>query len=307
MESDRTFMAFYDELDAVYADGGDVLSFLREKEDALLAGGKGGGAEHVIVLNERGAFFQGVSRYAEASAAYREAIEIIGRIEGKRSLNYAATLGNHATTKRMMGDIAAAKTMYEEALGIYEDLPEKSHYHYAGALNNFGALYLQEGDLLTAIGYMRRAIKLLAQDDGLRGELATAKTNLASIMMEAGDRAAAEAELGEALAIFEDGLLPHAHYPAALNVMALLKADRSPEEALQLWTKALEYTYAVFGENADYAAEKHNLGLLLLRMGRPDEARAFLGDALAVTSRIFGADHEKTAAVRADYESALPR
>jgi tetratricopeptide (TPR) repeat protein len=287
-------MDIYKELDLLYAEGGDIEAFLRER----IAEAEGD-AEFIVLYNELGSFLRGVSRYEESATAFEKAAELISEAGDAVSLNFATTMNNLATTYRMMGDNENALKGYEASIAVYRSLPDTTPYHYAGVLNNLSALYLSQGKLEDAAEVSEETISQLERDESLSDELATAKTNLASIYIRLGETDRTEVVLGEALRIFESAGAESAHYPAALNNSAMLKAIRGDYVgAIDIWLRVLEKISRVFGENADYAMTCRNLSRAMLKTGDEAEAKRYMSKAVSLFEKIFGEDDANTESVR---------
>ena len=102
------------------------------------------------------------------------------------------------------------------------------------------------------------------------------------------------------MAAFEDcGGGEDPHYAAALNSLAgFLYGAGDYERAIETYQKAAAYTKRWFGENVEYAVTFQNMSWACQSMGRNAEARHCLTEAERVLTALFGADHERTQAVR---------
>jgi tetratricopeptide (TPR) repeat protein len=296
-------MDIYKELDALYAEGGNVEEFLRaqiaERESGAEIDKEETDAERIVLYNELGSFLRGVSRYDESATAFEKAAQLISEADGCVSLNYATTMNNLATTYRMMGDKANALKGYETSIAVYLGQPDTTPYFYAGVLNNLAALHLSDNNPAEAAELMEEAIVQLCTDPSLTDELATAKSNIASIYLALGDRDKANESLAESLEIFEAAGGRSAHYPAALNALAMLKTlGGEHEAAVEIWRKALANTSALFGENADFATSCRNMAYALANHGDAKSAKEYMAKYAEISERIFGADSEKAQTAR---------
>lgn len=292
---------FYADLDTQYASGDThaVEQFLQSRIQAVQTGSERFGHEHLVCLSELGAYYRGVSRYGESADAFQKAAEMIAAEIGPQSAEYATNLNNMAGAYRMAGDYDTALRLFLQSIELYDALPEKNNYLYAGVLNNISILYQMKEEFTLAIDYLLRAIGLLEESPKLVDELATGYTNLASLYQRTGNSGSAWKALDESIRIFN--ALPHEspHYAAALNTKAvLLVLEGKLAEAKDIYLQVLEKIDAVFGRNADYAMVCNNLSQVCAQLGDTDGARRYLREELEIYTRIYGADHPKTADVR---------
>ena len=172
-------------------------------------------------------------------------------MNGPRSLAVAETLNNLAGLWRLEGRGEGAEELLREVLSIRREALPPEHPLLFKTSSNLGVLLMQAGS-------HDEAEPLLAESlDGARAvlgpdhlEVATHLSNLASLRALQGDLAAAEELRAECLAI---------------------RRDRLPADSPLLFVTAL-----VEGE-------------LLLRLGRPEEARLLLEEALPP---LVGSDYE---------------
>jgi tetratricopeptide (TPR) repeat protein len=240
MKTDEDFYALLDE---IYASGeeGAVLGFLTEMSEATAGVDGGFNAEHMLCMCELGSYYRGVGEYEESLRAFHKAEEIIARMFGEDSANYASNLTNTATAYRMMGDTDKALELFLRSIRIYDALPERDEYLYAGALNNIAILYQNTDEYEKAADCLTKAVAILEGLPERKSESATTCANLAALYARIGDDRA-EAVLDRAIDLFRS--LPHEspHFAAALNSRAAILASKGRyDEAAEQLREAKRY------------------------------------------------------------------
>jgi tetratricopeptide (TPR) repeat protein len=110
------------------------------------------------------------------------------------------------------------------------------------ARNNLGLLYHRRGMTTDALDQFRRAIAINPQ-------YLKARSNLAVVLMDAGRLAEARAELRAAMAIEPRNV------DLLVNMALVEKADRRPDQAIELLVKAIGY-------QATHSAAHYNIAVL---------------------------------------------
>jgi len=202
---------------------------------------------------EYAAFSRSRDRIATAASHYeaaRSAFDGLGDDRGK-----AAALLSLSLVAMRRGDNDASAQRLEQAIGLFETLGDWQSL--AGAANNLGLLDMRRGRLDEAAFHFERSLTLRSGPLNLRAP------DVAELSAEA---LAQVADLTWAL--------------NTLNNLALVRRRQGAVDlAEQYWRN-----YLALAEHIDrslgIAQVQHNLGSLMLRQGRLDEALVLLGRAL---------------------------
>jgi tetratricopeptide (TPR) repeat protein len=222
-----------------------------------------------VVLRDGGAI-------EDAIAEHRTAVEILERGVGPEHPLLTRPLLNFARSTHDTGDAAMALSQYQRALALADGMD-------AGVvLNNMGQLLTEQGYYDAARVHLRRALELYEAEFGA-GHPRTAYPLLAL------------GELDEVLGLYAEALVQFEHarevtlsgagplHATALHRIAEVKAAQGElDEALRLHREELEVASAVEGGTPLVTvAARMGVGKTLVRLGRPDEARPELEQALA--------------------------
>jgi CHAT domain-containing protein/tetratricopeptide (TPR) repeat protein len=238
-------------------------------------------------------------RYAEATAAAREALALRERALGQGHPDTAELLNNLALLLEAQGDYDAAGPLYERALALLEADLGPDHPDVAVGLNNLAGLLFAQGDYDAARRLHERALAIreaaLGPDDP---ETASSLSNLALLLEAQGDYDAARPLQERALAINEAALGPdHPDVATVLDNLAGMHEDQGDYAAARrLHERALAIREAALGPgHPDVAVSLNNLAELLKAQGDYDAARPLYERALAVSEAALGPDHPTVA------------
>jgi serine/threonine-protein kinase len=240
-------------------------------------------------LLERGEHAAAVAAFAEVLARDREALE-----GGHPDL--ALDLNNLALALKESGDLAAALVALREALEICRRGPAEPA-GLALLLTNHGALLRDQGEHESAQAAFDEALgAAAAMEEGARRDFtrAAALANAAELHRRRGDRARAETELAEALALFESSCGSRNAYTArALNNLGLARLERGDHvEAESLLRRSLDLRRALLGpRNPEVATSLTNLGLLAAERKDLAEAERCFREALEVCAAAVPPEH----------------
>ncbi len=176
-----------------------------------------------------------------------------------------------AATRVQVGVWRDTRTLFEHALAVTED-----NYVAHAAL---GAYHLND-DPARARAHLEQALAIHPLD-------ATARTSLARLELEAGNLAAAEAELARARALHDSKWVRY--HSGRLRLL-----QRDPEGAAREFAAALEL-------DPSLVDARFNLGQVLFGLGRTAEARAHFERALALDPEHAGA-HNGLGAVQLEQD-----
>lgn len=187
-----------------------------------------------VGLNNQVSYLQTLGRYAEAIAAYRQALAIA---QDYKELELETSLQlNIGSVYQEMGNYPEAIAAFERALEIA--LATSSRPNQAIALNNLGHVYTEQGQYAKALEVYQRSLEL-AQAVGSLSSKATVLGNLGALYSAQGREADARAAYQQALAINQS---LGADTTTNLNNLALLDIDGA--EGLKKLEQALALTQA---------------------------------------------------------------
>lgn len=171
---------------------------------------------------------------------------------------------------------------------LMDNEKDKSSVYHAIQLNDLALSYQALGDFAKAEQLFRKALPLFEKS---RIELqAICLNNLGVLYHEKGDLAKADALLRLSLELLKQNApLREAAYSQCLNDMAALFADMgdySQADTFYRQALALREKYPL-----EHATILHNLGLLLEKAGKPDQAVPLLQEDLKITGMIRGKEH----------------
>ena len=266
----------------------EVEHFLLDTREALLADPDGDVGDLVVVCNELGSMYRESGLYAESNENFETALRGTEQIMGTREcVQCAVILLNSAGTCRYQRAFDEALSRYAEARGILEALGQTGTYEYASLLNNLSLTYLDMGECDRALELATTAHNIVVELKPGEAQEAISLVNLASLALRAGDMETAAAHSRQAIDIYTSLGVTSGHYPAAVNLAAVIDFKRGAyEEALAGFERSAELTERNFGRNRDYASALVNMAAVLEKLGRADEARAKLAEAEQVRGQL---------------------
>ncbi len=247
-------------------------------------------------------------RFDRAGPLLEEALERLRRSGRPRTEEYASALDDIGYAWQVQGDLDAAEPLLAEALAGYEALPAPV-VGMGAALTNLGYVELSRGDPDSAATFFRRSVDLRRRLDE-PPRLAAALTGLGGALARAGEFAAADSAISEAMRI-RRATLPEGHYLIAGTLSMrgdILRRGGRPAEAEPLYREALAMQVASLGEDHFATANSRNsLALALQDQGRDAEAVPVLREAWRSYERHFGPDHVNPAIVELNLARLLFR
>ena len=206
---------------------------------------------------ETGAFYRDTNRLTEAGVHYARAVDLFAAIADLPG--QAAAINAMGLVAWRQGELDAAWDYFEQALDLRSAGDEE--FPIAIIANNLALLLTQRGDHDQALNYYHVALSILQGPVDLRREVMAAE--VAGLV----DQFEGAADLPLALNL--------------LNNLALLQRDRGRTDlAERYWRNYLVLEYHLTRATAA-AQARSNLGRMLLREARLDEALMLLIDALA--------------------------
>ncbi|WP_212748612.1 tetratricopeptide repeat protein, partial [Spirosoma lacussanchae] len=263
-------------------------------------------SQRATTLNNLAVLYRANQRFAEAEAAYDEALSIRRQLAQQSPAAYlpnvATTLNNLAILYRANQRFAEAEAAYDEALSLYRQLAQQSPAAYlpnvATTLNNLAVLYSDNQRFAEAEAAYDEALSLyrqLAQQSpaAYLPDVATTLNNLAVLYSDNQRFAEAEAAYDEALSIRRQlaQQSPAAYLPdvaMTLNNLAILysdnqrftEAEAAYDEALSIRRQLAQQSPAAY--LPDVATTLNNLAVLYSDNQRFAEAEAAYDEALSI-------------------------
>jgi tetratricopeptide (TPR) repeat protein len=241
-----------------------ILDRLREAVSGHPNGRGRGGVEwlhlKVVRLFEEG-------RFAEATEAARQLLEVQRGELGENHPDYATALSNLALLLQRQGDLHGAEPLLRQALSTRKAVLGECHPDYATSLNNLGELLSLQDNRAEAEPLLRQALAIRRDVLGeCHPDFAISLSSLGLLLNTSGDSAGAESLLRQALDIRRETLGElHPDYATGLSNLAHLLFGRGDlTQAEALLRQALEIRKAASGEHhPDTIATENNLARLL--------------------------------------------
>jgi serine/threonine-protein kinase len=240
--------------------------------------------------NALGLAQQSAADFANARTSLMQALVLSREAHGPESLEVASVLHNTATLLRAMGDMGAAEASYRQALAIKLRHGENSvtvHNSRQGLATalNFMGRFEEAADL------QRQNIRLAEALVGRDSErVADAEMKLALVLQQAGDYAGAGLHYREAMAV---GIRVHGRgtldYAVVAGQLATLEEARGDFAAAEkLYREAMEIRRANLpvGDRSRLRSDVF-WARILMRMGRTEEARPVMDEALPAWRAIY--------------------
>eukprot|EP00002_Diphylleia_rotans_P016738 TRINITY_DN3252_c1_g1_i1.p1 TRINITY_DN3252_c1_g1~~TRINITY_DN3252_c1_g1_i1.p1 ORF type:complete len:1379 (-),score=386.10 TRINITY_DN3252_c1_g1_i1:417-4013(-) len=201
-----------------------------------------------------------------------------------------------------LGRIQDAMILYETIVDEEErlDIANRTPAVY----NDLATLYKKNGEFTKARHMYELTLEIISERETgnlNRDEMiAIARDNLALVVQELGDYAAAEQIFLEALALRESSLGPqHPDVGNSYNNLALLASKHQDyDRAREYYEKAFIIMETCYGrEHINTVTIQSNIGSMLFKQGKGQEALTELTAAHEVLEKIYGAEHPDVASV----------
>jgi tetratricopeptide (TPR) repeat protein len=244
----------------------------------------------LAVKTNLAAIYNRREEYARAAALQRELLQVHESRGRGPTLHRAIALGNLATTHFYQRDFDRAGILLDSALVMHETVLGPGHGRTANLLRTLAFVHAQTGDYQRAYDLLTQALTIrLAFDGGVSVASATLEAQRAWYWLPLGEpnRGLSEAQraLEDLIARLPDGR--GAQFAIAREVLgeALLETNDA-EGAHAEFERVVRIREELFGEghsSVDIARAK--LAMSLASLGRSDEARALLADAIDTVRR----------------------
>jgi tetratricopeptide (TPR) repeat protein/tRNA A-37 threonylcarbamoyl transferase component Bud32 len=232
-------------------------------------------------------------RVTEAGEAFEQAHRAWERALGPEHPDAVMPLNNLASVKITLNDLETGRRLLEQVLANWERSLGPEHYRLALPLNNLGVLARDAGDYETAIAYDLRAMAIRRKAYGSdHAEVAQSIGAVGVTMLFLGRCAEAVGYFRETTEIYERLLGPdHIFLAQVLSNYALCQVELADKEAaLPLVERGLAIRMVVHGpESSEVRASLHPMGVVLMKLGRTEEAIETLERAL----RLKGGEGEE--------------
>jgi tetratricopeptide (TPR) repeat protein len=265
----------------------DGLRWSRHAEASHAAlGGSGGDLTRVAHLENRGAVYFDMGKFAEAREAYERSLEIDERILGPDHPEVAVTLNNLANTYTVVGEYDEARRLLGRALAIREAALDPDHPDLALTLTNLGSAESAAGLDAEALAHYERSLAIWEASVGREHpEVGATLNNLGTVYAALGRTEEARAAWIRARGIWERAVGPdHPEVSYSLDNLAGLHAAAGEHaEARRLFERSLTIQEAALGpSHPDLVPALVGLAGVALAEGATAEARRLADRATAL-------------------------
>jgi tetratricopeptide (TPR) repeat protein len=261
---------------------GFLLSKIREAE------GECDRSSLLTLFNELLGFYRSSGRGREAVALGEEIISLMKEAELEESASYATAMLNVATAYREAGRVEESMAYYEDALKLFGNTVSENDMRLAALYNNMSQACIVKKDYERACGFLRKALTIVAQNEGAEIEEAITNSNLAMALMKMNQLTEALAHMEKSLDIFENAGGPNDfHYSAALSAMGEVQfMIKDYPKALEYFNRALGEMELNMGKNLQYAMTCANISLVYDKLNNKEEMENYKAMAEAIYSRL---------------------
>lgn len=289
----------------IHADRGDLPAATAALEQAIDIVAQDDGPfsfDAANLLCELAAIFERADRFADAIAAARRSLAILGNFEGRDEAAATIEVRNHgvlSASERALGHFAAAQLAIVESLSLAETYLGPTHPVTAEAWAGLGVFHKYSGEFDQAEAAYRRALEILVPLHGEDSpEVAPLYHNLGGLHHA---RGSFEAGIPWARRAWEINVQAHGENSVeatadAVALAGLLDEIAPSAESERIYRKALEVWRTAFGtEHYEVATTLHNLAALRRDFGDAAEATTLFRQAYEMKSRLLGSESPDTA------------
>jgi serine/threonine-protein kinase len=266
--------------------------------DAAIARVPDDPAMKAMLLRGRGDAHETLGKFAEARAAYEQALALVNARIGPTSRQAFEAQARIARVTRESGDVAEGRRLGEAALAGLEKAIGSDHPLIGATLGELAAAAYDLDDYDAAVDYLNRALAIIVRTTGEDSlPTATATQNLASTEFLRGKIEESKRLYERSLAIREHLLGPE-HPLVAHSLMGLAQVNQwrgDFEQALDQLQHALAIITKRLGpDHPEVANALDQLGAALATNGKLEEALTYQRRARELRTRILGEDHPST-------------
>ena len=251
----------------------------------------------VAVRNAIGTTYDGLGVFEEAERQLRAALDLESR-SARNPLALADTNARLVNVLYKRQKYVEAVPVAEAAVKLRQEALGPRHADTATSLDDLGAILLQNGEVAGAEAKMREALairrEVLGPDDP---QLSTSLNNVGFVLQEKGDVDQAQAMFLESLAI-DRRRLGNDHPEVAIKLvnLARLNNNRNNKEAAEPFAReAVAIRRKVLGNEHPGLVNALDQLSSAVELREPAEAERLSREALAISTRAYGANHRETA------------
>ncbi|MGH7470970.1 MAG: tetratricopeptide repeat protein, partial [Longimicrobiales bacterium] len=261
-----------------------------------------GDARLARALNDLGVVSEARGDYQEATALYRESLDMRRNVLGDQNVGVAITTSNLSVVLYRQGNLNSAAVMAESALVAFRRILGDDHPRTFTVQSNLAAMWAAAGDHARAALVFREILQRRQRLLGPRHPLVGfAMTSLAAELIAERNLAEAESLLQNAIDIQRTatGTTPD-QLAASLRIMGdLQRRANRPQQALIFSGEALRLARQIYGDHHRVVAELyHGIAEAYLLMGQPTRAETELRASARISQRALGPSHASTIRVQ---------
>ena len=215
-------------------------------------------------------------QYADAETEHRAALQVLIEILGPSHPSISDARHGLGTAMQLQGKLAEAKAEFDTVIEMETANHGPDHPSVASSRNNLGNILVAQGEYEAAEEQFRLSLatrqRLFAPDHAAVGE---SHASLGGLLLTTGELPEAEIQLRKALEIWTAALGKDHPNIAGLhnNLARLAETSNDLEAAAREYRLAMEHFERTLGnDHPDLAMTRSNLALVLLELGRPEEA-----------------------------------
>jgi cellulose biosynthesis protein BcsQ/tetratricopeptide (TPR) repeat protein len=286
---------------------GDFTAAARYSEEAFIRRRATVGPRHPTTLQNAHNYarcLRDLGRYREARDLLTETIREMRAVRGEDSPHTLRTAKTLAVTLRKLGDVVGAHALTQETLARLDRVLGRSHTHTLACVSNLACDQSALGDDRAARRTAEDALARHRQKFGVDHLFTLACENNLAIFLRRLGQAEEAGAIAERVANRIEAALGHNHpYTLACLINranALYDLGRYPEAlAIDEEIHPLISSRQVLGpDHPDSIAAANNLAISRRLAGDRAGAQELVQDQLARATRVLGADHLNTAAIR---------
>lgn len=271
--------------------------------------------ELALLLNSAGNYLLACSAFARAESVFKDSIAIVERAWGPESIRVGKWVYELGNLFLNSAKYELAKEKYKRANEIAVRELGRSDPWLARPLANLGYAEMRLGEFELAEGYIGEALMVLGEPEGTKDYwVATTLHKLGYVYWETKRYRQAELTICDAIAMGKEVLKPDAEryeriYDWQADLAGVLRDVGRLDEAERLYRDAIEgldrLKSIAHDEHPATSFARRGYAQLLLKAGRPQEARDEASLALKAQEALFGPEHLFTRETIAVLEQVL--